>query len=63
MRSWKTFVDATDPDGRTGTLETPVCADTETQAAVAAIQGAQAAGYTPVDGRVHLEDDGNCTHS
>jgi hypothetical protein len=63
MRSWKTFIDATNPDGQTGTLETPVCAPTENQAAVTAMQAAKADGYTPVNGRVHLEDNGTCTHS
>ncbi|WP_405960788.1 hypothetical protein OG235_27885 [Streptomyces sp. NBC_00024] len=62
MRTWKTLVDATDPQGRTGTVEAPVCAGTETEAAVAAIEGAQASGYTPTDGRVTVEPDGNCKH-
>ena len=60
MRSWTTLVNATDQDGRTGTVETPVCADTETEAAVAAIQAAQADGYTPTDGRVTVNPTGNC---
>lgn len=62
MPSWKTFVDATNSDGQTGTVEAPVCADTENTAAVAAIEGAKAAGYTPVDGRVYMEPNGDCQH-
>ena len=62
MRSWKTLVNATDPDGRPGTVETPVCAETENEAAVAAIKGVQADGYTPTDGRVTVEPTGDCTH-
>lgn len=62
MRSWKTLVDATDPQGRTGTVEAPVCADTENAAAVAAIKGAKDSGYTPTDGRVSVEPTGNCQH-
>lgn len=62
MRSWKTLVDATDPQGRTGTVETPVCADTENEAATTAITAAQNNGYTPVDGRVTVEPTSNCKH-
>ena len=60
--SWKTYVDVTDPQGRTGTAETPICALTETQAATSAITKLTADGYTPTDGRVTVEPNGDCTH-
>lgn len=62
MRSWKTTVEVTDPNGNRGTVETPVCALTENAAATDLIGKLTADGYTPVDGRVHMEPDGNCTH-
>lgn len=62
LPSWKTYVDVTDAQGRSGTAETPVCALTETEAAVAAIKSAQADGYTPTDGRVTVEPNGDCQH-
>lgn len=62
MRSWNTYVNATDTQGRTGTVETPICADTETEAATTAIQAAQNNGYTPTDGRVSVEPTSNCRH-
>lgn len=62
MPTWKTFVEVTDQHGNTGTAETPVCADTENEAAVAAIEGAKASGFTPVDGRVYMEPTDTCQH-
>jgi hypothetical protein len=59
MPSWKTYVDVTDAQGRTGTAETPVCALTETQAATSVVTKLTA--YT-TDGRVTVHPDGHCTH-
>ncbi|MDX3520736.1 hypothetical protein [Streptomyces scabiei] len=63
MRSWKTTVEVTDADGNRGTVETPVCAPTENIAATGLITELKADGYTPVNGRVHMEPDGHCTHT
>ncbi|MFJ1667395.1 hypothetical protein ACIOK4_13600 [Streptomyces bottropensis] len=62
MRSWKTTVEVTDPNGRAGTVETPVCALTENAAATGIIGELKADGYTPTDGRVIVEPNGTCTH-
>jgi hypothetical protein len=62
MHSWKTYVDVTNPDGQTGTAETPVCALTENQAATGVVAKLTADGYTPTDGRVRVEPNGNCPH-
>jgi hypothetical protein len=61
MRSWKTTVEVTTPDGQTGTVETPVCALTENKAATGIVAKLRADGYT-TDGRVQAEPNGECQH-
>lgn len=62
MPYWKTYVDVTDTQGHSGTAETPVCALTEIQAATSVVTKLTADGYTPTDGRVTVEPNGDCKH-
>jgi hypothetical protein len=62
LPSWKTYATITTPNGQTATAETPVCALTETQAATSVVTKLTADGYTPTDGRVTVEPNGDCQH-
>ncbi|MBP5918759.1 hypothetical protein F3K34_44040 [Streptomyces sp. LBUM 1486] len=61
LGSYKATMQATDQNGNTGTLEINLCSAIPETAAASAVEQARSDGYT-TDGRVDVQDLGNCTH-